>query len=406
MEIRKIRPEEYLETRKIFAMSFEFATTLPTTNSELIERLKTAPTSNTEQHYMERWAAFADDGKMFASIATIPFTVRFDGQEVGMCGIGDVCTLPAYRRGGAIRKIFDQALPEMFEKGQLFSYLFPFSTAFYRKFGYELSCDTVTYTVALDAIKKRSTNGYVKLYEQPEDLPDFQAVYAQFAAALNLSVVRDDTLWRYRLGNSDPVKDAQYSYLWYNDAGEPKAYMTYHGVWDGPRHIMDVGDIAFLDMEGFYGLCDFAASFTSHYSHLRFTLPSSMPILHAFPELSQGKLERTLGARGMCRVVNAQEVLKRARYRGCGAFTVQVVDDQIAQNNAVFAVQFSDGETQVTITDVPADIVLPIQEFSRMITGVYDLADAQLLPGVKIRDNRENLKKAFYHKPTFIAEFF
>ena len=58
-----------------------------------------------------------------------------------MAGVGAVQTLPPYRRRGGVAACFAKALPILYADGFLFSYLYPFSTAFYRRVGYE-SCVT------------------------------------------------------------------------------------------------------------------------------------------------------------------------------------------------------------------------------------------------------------------------
>ena len=74
---------------------------------------------------------------MMSTFTVSDFTVQFDGSPCQLGGIGGVATLPQYRRRGGIRACFREALPDMYGSGYDFSYLYPFSTAYYRKFGYE-----------------------------------------------------------------------------------------------------------------------------------------------------------------------------------------------------------------------------------------------------------------------------
>ena len=85
----------------------------------------------------EDGGAFSDDGKIMARIINNKYETWLDGQLVSNGGIGAVSTLPEYRNTGAVREIFGRLLPEAYRAGEVISTLYPFSHAFYRKFGYE-----------------------------------------------------------------------------------------------------------------------------------------------------------------------------------------------------------------------------------------------------------------------------
>ena len=70
----------------------------------------------------------------------IPHQVIFDG--TGKMG-GSECPASGRKRKKFIRNIFEYAMKEMYEDGYVFSYLYPFSHVYYRKFGYELNMTTV-----------------------------------------------------------------------------------------------------------------------------------------------------------------------------------------------------------------------------------------------------------------------
>ncbi len=58
------------------------------------------------------------DGRMVTSLATIPFTARFNGMAAKLGGISAVGTLPEYRRQGFVRRIMQQAIADMRDRGQ------------------------------------------------------------------------------------------------------------------------------------------------------------------------------------------------------------------------------------------------------------------------------------------------
>ena len=126
MEVRKLSAEERFEANVISTVAFHMRMEDPEKSRE--ESLKET---------VEDWGAFADDGKMMARIINHRFQVWLDGQTVPCGGIGAVSTLPEYRNTGAVREIFGKLIPAAYQNGEVISALYPFSHAFYRKFGYE-----------------------------------------------------------------------------------------------------------------------------------------------------------------------------------------------------------------------------------------------------------------------------
>ena len=127
MEIRLLRPEELARTEELFALAFR----LP------LERGR-----EEKPDEALHWAAFDEDGEMMSTLTVPAYQMWFDGQPVRMGGIGGVSTLPQYRKRGGIRGCFEALLPELYRRGYDFSYLYPFSTAFYRKFGHRGTAGT------------------------------------------------------------------------------------------------------------------------------------------------------------------------------------------------------------------------------------------------------------------------
>ena len=123
MIIRKTTAEDNTAVNALFAVAFESSP-------------ENGPAQENDTR-IRHWGAFTDDGELMSSLSVTPFSIRFDGSVCPMAGIGAVQTLPPYRRRGGIAACFASALPELYADGYLFSYLFPFSTAFYRRFGYE-----------------------------------------------------------------------------------------------------------------------------------------------------------------------------------------------------------------------------------------------------------------------------
>lgn len=403
MIVRRIRPEEYKRCQQLCALAFEYEMKdADQTPGQMVDRVRRDPRSMQDVHWDSQWAAFEDDGAtMMATMTVIPWRARFDGHEVTMAGIGGVASLPQYRRGGAIRGCFEAALPHMYAGGALLSYLYPFSHAFYRKFGYELGCDWMLWRVGLSGIPAAEVGGSWRLSEPDRPLTaDIRAVDRVREARYNCMVLGGDTEYLYL--REDPFVTKNYTYVYYDASGRPRAHMTL-APGDGA---LDCKRFVFNDREGFAGLMQLLRRFAADHSHAAFAAPADVDLRGLFPEWRLDCVERSLRQRGMVRAVNAGALLGLARARGEGRLTVGIEDRQIPQNHGCFEVAFAPGTpNRVRRVDAEPDIALTIQDFSRLITGCADL-DPEWLPGVRLNVPTDRAAGLFYRKPAFISAYF
>ena len=386
MQIRLILPEELARTEELFALAFR----LP------LERGKEA-TPDEALH----WAAFDEDGEMMSTLTVPAYRMWFDGQPVRMGGIGGVSTLPQYRRCGGIRGCFEALLPELYRREYDFSYLFPFSTAFYRKFGYESCVQKQLVTVDLRELRENYFTGTYRLAEPGRDLSaDVCAVDACWHRAYNMSVLhsREDYGWVAKL---DPAAGDRYLYVWY-DNDVPSAYVLFQP--EGTTSRCD--RFHFTSARGFRALLGLLQTMSSDRSHARFYLPESKALRYLLPEWSLGAVGWQILSGGMVRVIRVQEVLKKAKCLGTGRVTLAIRDPQIPQNNGTFRICFQDGRvTEVAATEDPPDASMPICAFSALISGVCTFDEAaQWMPGVEAITHTPALNQLFYKKAMFIEE--
>ncbi len=404
MVVRKIRPGEFKRCQQLCALAFEYEMKdAQLTPEALLKKVREDPRSMQDIHWDSQYAAFdGDDETMLATMTVVPWTARFDGHGVPMGGIGGVASLPQHRRGGAIRACFAAALPDMYAGGTLLSYLYPFSTAFYRKFGYELGCDWIRCRLKLSGMPAPEIPGHWRLSEPDRPLTgDVRAIDRLREGSYNCMVLNGDTEYLYLRDN--PFATRKYTYVYYDGADRPRAHMTVapgNGELDCPRFV-------FSDREGFLGLLALLKRLSADHSHATVYLPNDTDLRGVLPEWSFGNVERTVQQRGMVRAVNVEGLLRLARARGEGRLRVAVEDDmQIDENNDCFEVDFApERENRVRrVSDAP-DIELTIQDFSRLIVGCCDL-DPEWLPDVKLHCPVEQAAQVFYRKPTFISTFF
>lgn len=409
MIIRKIKPEELKRTQELFSIAFEFGADISKTAEEVSQEITTNPASREDIYWQERWAAFEDDDRtMMSYLIAQPFPVNFDGNIYPMAGIGGVASLPQYRRQGGIRGCFEAALPELYEKGTVFSYLYPFSTAYYRRFGYELGCSRLSYQVRLSSLTQFPICGKCVLTEPGKYMTDeIRQIYKVWQDKYNMMVVNED--WEYAWTKKvHPVKDQVFTYVYLSENHTPMGYVTFlQSKIEGERSLQ-CSRFCYTCVEGLKGLLNLLSSLASDHSYVTFELPIDMDISMLLPEWAMGAVTVKKYPTGMIRAVNVEKILAGARYLGSGQLTLQIEDKQILANTGIFTVNFQDGRA-VKITrderDVP-DIKLGINEFSRLILGASNTSALEYMDGITINGNQDGIDRVFYEKPNLILEYF
>lgn len=409
MIIRRIRNEEYKRIGQLMALAFEFPTDNDKPADEIAREAVSSPRSKLDECPDCTWAAFEDDDStMMSSVCSIPFTSRFDGHDVRMFGIGGVNTLPMYRRNGCVRAIFERALPAMYSDGGVFSYLYPFSYAYYRKFGYERGCERRAWTVKLDAIPKWSLGGYTRLAEAGADFQDdARRIYTAWADKYNMMTREEnayDFLWIKEL---NPFKTREYTYVYYSACGEPKGYVSFKPQADKPGNPLDCIRLQFSDKEGFKGILSLLKGFASDHECAVFRLPTDIDWQTLMPETNFGNLKSATESFGMVRAVNVAEALRLAAARGEGALVLDISDGHIPENNGRYDVRFSGGRvTEASRTERAPDLRMGVCDFSSLIMGRHDVDALEYMEDTELLCAPERAAGLFFKKPSYINKGF
>lgn len=393
MIVRKIREEEYARTCQVFAIAFEFPMAENATTPKRLEEIKRNPMTREEKYYLERWAAFDDQNNMMGFLIGFPAKVRFDGKEAVCTCISGVSSLPQYRRKGVIANCFRKHLEDSYKKGYGFSYLYPFSTVFYRQFGYELCVENVVWDIDIKTIPYfPEAKGSAVLNEQKSVRHEIKQVYEAFMRNCNLTFVREDCDWN-RIICDQPAKEGKYSYVWKNEGGIPKGALSFRKE----EGIMHCDAFYYTDEEGLKGLMNHIRSVRSHFGRVRISVPKHVALQEVLPEASAGGFSREMHFSGMGRVIHAENVLRMARYQGSGQVSFRLHDDYIAENNRVFHVTFEDDRCVALDEEVSSDTKdLDIRRFSRWILGCGSEEEIQ----------DQKWKTIFYPKKNYICDGF
>lgn len=184
--------------------------------------------------YQERFEYIADhsinygsfDGDNLASqVMMTPFQVRFFDKNHKMAGVGFVSSDPSFRGGGRIDKIMKNLLEDCREEGFLFSYLAPFSYPFYRRYGYELIFERMSYQVESQNWPKERKKpcGYVRRLDWKNAKGFLKEIYSQSMCNEAGYLLREDWWLYYRY----EFHRANYFAVYFDEHNQAKGYLIY-----------------------------------------------------------------------------------------------------------------------------------------------------------------------------------
>lgn len=308
---------------------------------------------------------------------------------------------------GDLYLFLQAALGDMYADGYDFSYLYPFSTAYYRQFGYECCVQKLVVSVRLDLLPPQKFNGALRLAEAGNPMTEaIRAVDACWERQYNMMVQHRLSDYRWTEEQDPAVKQA-FTYVCFAPDGTPRAYTTFTKEDQSDGRNLVCRRFCFADREGFAGLMTLFKSLSADHRLAKFSLPASQAMQYLLPEWSMGAAVCSLQPAGMVRVINAESVLKKAAYIGDGSAVLRIRDPQIPENDRTFAVHFAQGQAaSVEASREEPDGVLSISAFSALITGVCDFQDAaEWMDGLEVR-RPEALSQVFYRKPMMIVDYF
>jgi predicted acetyltransferase len=396
MEVRNIKPEECIISSKIQAIAF--------TAGQDFSVIEAEPKKKTEGYETVR-AAFNNEGKMCACFNLIPYEVMFDKHIVNMAGIGGVASLPEERHNGYVREIFKYSFIEMRENKQWFSYLYPFSHAYYRKFGYESCLRKTKTTIPVNSFKHFFDTGKVNHYIPGSDDRDIRNIYSKFIEDKNLAVARNDKLWKAHI-EQDTYKNNLYTYVWYTDDGEAKSYITFRAHDKGLyKYDMQVQELIFVDDEGLLGILGFIKNFIPRYENFVWENPDYIKLELLFPEPYDVKSE--VSSSGMNRIVDLQEVLKLTQCpEGNTTLVFKIYDNFLDWNSGTFVVNWGQNSVDVQKKECQPDLSCSIQVMTQLLTGFTDLKELTWNKDVRIEGNYSLLSRLFKKKKLYFNDYF
>ena len=283
------------------------------------------------------------EGQITSMIVDTQFKVYFKDQIVPMSGIGYVASYPEYRGNGAASQLMTEILQENYKQETIFSYLAPFSYAFYAQFGYHYVFDQKNYELnPTDFPRGKKTDLTVKRVTLDLAQQDLADVHQK--ADNNGSLYRQAFEWSYYF----EIKKQPLFAIVYQDE-QPTGYVIY----EFKDMTFVIHEMIFLDDDAKQAIYRFVSSHAGAFDKISYTAPSNICLEADMVEPSRAKI--SLLPYMMARIVNLKAFLKQFPVEENKQFTI--IDDILPDNNLVFgegeAITMTIGEfTKYVMRDV------------------------------------------------------
>ena len=399
MQVRKLEHQELFDAHRIMAVAFEGEFD-PEKERESLKNKKEP------EHPGQTWGAF-EEGALLGCFDLSSFPLRFHGHHVQMGGVCGVSNLPPYRRKVFIRACMQSAFQSMYQEGCAFSFLYPFSTAYYRQFGFENGAACQTWTLPILSLKLPDAGGAIEQLFPGDDLSPLLEIYNSYYKNFNLSVLRNG--YDASLEKENWLNQKRYLYLWRDESGVPRSFLLASRdgeILDCTTDFARKNGLLFTDARSLQALLHFVyGAFSSHYKSIRFTAPSCLRLQSLIPEMAQA--ECRWFTNGMVRAVHVEKVLSLCSCRGEGALRIEISDPLLEENRGVWKLFFAPGrENLVEKTAEAPDLSLTIGDFSTLICGIRSAEELPWMPAATVCNSSAPLDRVFRAKPCHVLDLF
>ncbi len=316
------------------------------------------------------------DGRLAASHAAIPFTMRANGNAVPMGGVTAVGTLPEYRRQGHLRQLTQRAFSDLREQGRAVTMLWASQAAIYQRYGYAQATLSNTYRVDTVDIGFHDLNEGSCRVERLDGERAFET-----ARKLYIDFVRDATCALHRarvfwlngvLAQSADAGPAHLAFA-YDKEGRAVGYLIYNLRGGRTAHpsrgqAIWIRDFAWLTMDAYRSLWSWLKRHDLvgcvHWPRA----PRDDPARELFIE--PRLLNVQVGDGVWLRVVDVAAALTGRAYDMEDAITIEVTPDALAPwNSGRFRLECAPDGARVRAARADADLRLGVKALASLYSG-------------------------------------
>ena len=339
-----------------------------------------------------------DHDSLVSQIATYPLKMNVYGSVYHIGFVTSVCTYPEYTGNGIMKHLMYQSLKHMRHRQQPLALLFPYSIPLYRKMGWEIISNKMTYSVKDTQIPAKATApGYVRRVSW--DNEDFHNLHSQFAAATHGCLFRNALAWEeYWRWDEDDTMVAVY----YDINGKSCGYMVYLIKDD----VMHIKEMIYLSHEAQEGLWEYIRAHDSMIDEVRGSSYYSDPI--AF-ELEDGDIKETIRPYIMGRIVDVDQFFPKYH---CDPTTehclisFEIDDFFLPWNNKTITIEFHHGECTISEQKSEQTVQLSIATLTTLLLGYKSAAELYRMGRIKASEQTvRQLDDVLLHESPYISDY-
>ncbi len=275
--------------------------------------------------------------KLASMIVVYSMKVNIHDNICKMGGVTGVATYPEYTGKGLIHSLIKQVIIHMHEEGQSISFLYPYSIPLYRKHGWEIISDKITFTIKDSQLpKKRTVEGMMERVDL--ECEDLSNVHDYFSMQRHGAMIRDELAWdEYWRWDSDDIIAA----IYYNKNHKPLGYLIYYIRND----IFYIKEMVHLNTEARHGIWNYISAHYSMVNEVKGYNYSGEPMAFLFED---SEIIETIEPYFMARIINVQEFILRYPFLDKSKnlkINFKINDPVASWNNAVFNIYWNDEET-------------------------------------------------------------
>lgn len=307
------------------------------------------------------WGWF-DGDKLVSQVAVYPFQVQIFNKTYDMGGLTGVGTFPEYSNQGLMHKLLYQALEKMREKKQSISYLYPYSIPYYRRKGWEIISDKITFEVKdYQLPKNKQVAGEIGRVDIESD--DVKEAYKRFALQTHGAMLRADLAWdEYWRWDLDDLMAAVY----YSDDGQPAGYVLY---WIADE-IFHIKDMIFVNEEARSGLWNFISAHFSMISKVVGNIHTDEPLAFL---LEDADIKEVISPYYMARIVDVEQFIAQYPFKPDTRereWTFNLDDPLLSWNQGSFTLRIDPaGNGEIFRTAERSNARIDIQTMTTMLLG-------------------------------------
>lgn len=303
-----------------------------------------------------------DGDKLISQLAVYPFQVNIFGRIYEMGGLTGVGTYPEYANLGLMNKLMLHALTKMRGRKQSISYLFPYSIPYYRRKGWEIITDKISFEVPDTQLPKtKKVPGNVE--RVTIEHPDIKEIYDQFSMQHHGAMLRNKLAWEeYLRWDLDEMTVG----IYYNNEDLPTGYLLY---WVA-EEIFYIKEMVYINEEARVGLWNFISAHFSMITLVKGDIYKGEPLSFV---LDDGDIKETIAPYFMARIVDVQLFIEQYPFKkqdkdGCLIFTLS--DPMLEWNRGTFTLNVDkDGTGVLHAGGTNPSLLIDIPTLTTMLMG-------------------------------------